>query len=228
MAGRNFYRGTDAEIVAGSAAFASMIATGFASYGLTSAQQTAFAALNTTLQAAYLAAVSPSTRTPGAIQGKNTAIREMRANAILLSKIIYATPTVTDEQLVDLGLLPRPSRAAVPPPDSAPVIDIESVRGNTVTLRLHEAGDSSRRGKPAGVSGAALYSFCGAVAPTDEAGWTFEGLTSKVKTSVSFPNTVAPGSKVWFTAFWFNERKQNGPAADSVTTNLQGGGAMAA
>jgi hypothetical protein len=108
------------------------------------------------------------------------------------------------------------------------VIDIVSVRGNTVNLRLHEAGDSSRRGKPAGVNGAAIYSFVGAVPPTDEREWTFEGLTSKVKIDITFPGSVTPGSKVWFTAFWFNQRKQNGPAADCVTTNLQGGGAMAA
>ena len=108
------------------------------------------------------------------------------------------------------------------------MIDILSVRGNTVTLRLHAAGDSSRRGKPAGVNGAAVYSFVGAVPPTDERAWTFEGLTSKVKIEVTFPGTVTPGSQVWFTAFWFNERKQNGPAATKVTTNLQGGGAMAA
>ena len=116
----------------------------------------------------------------------------------------------------------------VPAPGSAPTIDVESVRNSTVSLRLHGAGDPTRRGKPAGVSGAAVYSFVGAAALTDERDWTFEGLTSKTKMNVTFPNTVTPGSKVWFTAFWFNERKQNGPAADPVTTYLQGGGAMAA
>ena len=108
------------------------------------------------------------------------------------------------------------------------MIDILSVRGNTVSLRLHEGGDSTRRGKPVGVNGAALYSFVGAVPPTDERDWTFEGLTSRVKADITFPGGVPPGSQVWFTAFWFNQRKQNGPAATPVTTNLQGGMAMAA
>ena len=35
----NFYRGTDAEIVAGSANFAALLATGFASYGMASASR---------------------------------------------------------------------------------------------------------------------------------------------------------------------------------------------
>jgi hypothetical protein len=225
---RNFYFGRNADIVAGSANFASLIAAGFASYGLTNAQSTAFGTLNTSLQSSYTAAVGPTTRTPAAVEGLKTAIRNMRANAILLAKIIYATETVTDEQLVGLGLLPRASRAAVPAPATAPVIDIDSVRGNVVNLRLHADGEATRRGKPAGVNGAAVYSFVGAVPPTDERAWTFEGLTSKVKVSVTFPSDVAPGAQVWFTAFWFNERKQNGPAATKVTTNVQGGGVMVA
>src|SRR5438132_9481629 len=104
---RNFYFGKGADIVAGSANFASLIATGYASYGLTSAQSTAFGTLNTALQSAYTAAVNPPTRGPVSIEAKNLAIKNMRANAILLTKIIYSTATVTDTQLTALGLLPR-------------------------------------------------------------------------------------------------------------------------
>src|SRR5207249_8300756 len=93
---RNFYFGTDANIVAGSANFASLIAAGFASYGLTSAQSTAFGTLNTALQSAYSASVNPPTRTPVTVEAKTIAIRNMRANAILLAKIVYATASVND------------------------------------------------------------------------------------------------------------------------------------
>ena len=44
---RNFYYGKDATIVAGSANFASLISSGAVSYGLTTAQATAFGTLNT-------------------------------------------------------------------------------------------------------------------------------------------------------------------------------------
>jgi hypothetical protein len=225
----NFYFGKHADVVAGSANFASLIATGFASYGLTSAQSTAFGTLNTALQSAYSAAVNPPTRTPVTVEALGVALRAMRVSAINLAKIVYSTTTVNDSQLVALGLLPRSARTPIPRPDSAPVIDILTAVGNTVTIRLHAGGDSSSRGKPAGVDGAAIYSFVGATPPTDEAAWKFEGLASKVnKVPIAFPGTVEPGSQVWFTAFWFNERKQNGPAATKVTTNLPGGAAMAA
>jgi hypothetical protein len=45
---------------------------------------------------------------------------------------------------------------------------------------------------------------------------------------VLFPATVASGATVWLSAFWFNPRKQPGPACDPVSANLPGGGAMAA
>ena len=224
---RNFYSGKDADIVAGSANFASLILSGFASYGLTNSQATAFGSLNSALQSAYSAAVNPSTRTPVSVEAKTLALGAMRASAILLSKIIYATPTVNDSQLVALGLLPRSSRSPVPAPSVAPDIDVVSVSGNTVRIRLHQAG-STRRGKPVGVDGASVFSFVGSTPPDEMSEWKFEGVTAKTVVNIVFPPATAPGAKVWFTAFWFNERKQSGPAATPVGTNIPGGGAMAA
>jgi hypothetical protein len=225
---RNFYFGKDSDIVAGSANFSTLITASPTTYNLVAAQATAFAALNTALQSAYTASINPDTRTPVTVGAKRIAVANMRANAVLLSKIIYSTATVNDSQLTALGLLPRASRTPVPAPSAAPGIDIVSSVGNTVKIRLHDSTSSTRRGKPAGVSGASVFSFVGAVAQTDAAGWTFEGNTSKTVVEVAFPNTSAPGAKVWFTAYWFNARKQSGPPAAAVGTNIPGGAAMAA
>src|SRR4051794_30670230 len=146
----NFYNGTNAQVVAGSANFASLIATGFASYGLSSAQSTAFGVLNTALQAKYLAATTPATRTSAAIEGKNLALANMRRSAITLSKLIYGTPTVSDEQLVTLGLLPRPVPTPRPVPPTPPVLEVVSCSGRLVNIRLHGAAPDSTRARPFG------------------------------------------------------------------------------
>ena len=73
-----------------------------------------------------------------------------------------------------------------------------------------------------------MFSFVGEEAPTTGAGWNFEGNTTRTMVNVAFPATITPGSKVWFTAFWFNPRALSGPAATPVGTNLPGGAAMAA
>ena len=75
-----------------------------------------------------------------------------------------------------------------------------------------------------GVYGASLFSFVGTAAPSDIGQWKFEGNTGRTRRVVEFDNTVAAGARVWLTAFWFNGRKQSGPAATPVSTNVQGGG----
>jgi hypothetical protein len=137
--------------------------------------------------------------------------------------------TVADADKVLAGVVVRKTTMTpVPPPAFAPALDILSVIGRTVKIRLHDSTDASRRGKPAGVIGANVFSFVGAAPPDDVANWKFEGGTGLTTIDVVFPNSAAPGAVVWLTAFWFNARKQSGPACAPLSTNLQGGNAMAA
>jgi hypothetical protein len=62
----------------------------------------------------------------------------------------------------------------------------------------------------------------GATAAADISAWKFEGNTGRTNVEVVFPSTVAAGAVVWLTAFWFNGRKQSGPACAPVSTNVQG------
>src|SRR5439155_14001590 len=116
----------------------------------------------------------------------------------------------------------------IPAPASSPQIMIKSTIGNTIRIKLIDPANPTRRGKPPGVDGVSIFSFVGEEAPTDAAGWKFEGNTTRTTFDVTFPNTVAPGAKVWPTAFWFNPRALSGPACTPVGANIPGGSAMAA
>jgi hypothetical protein len=190
--------------------------------GLTSAELTAFNALVTSYQTA-LAACDPGVRSKAAVVTKNTARASLKASARSLAKLVEAQTSVSDAIKTELGLTVRSGPTPIPPPATPPKIDVVSAVGRTVTLRLHDSTGLKKRGKPDGVDGAAVYSFIGTTPPEDSTAWTFEGLTGRTKFPVQFPTSVAAGAQVWFTAFWFNERKQNGPAADKVTTNIPGG-----
>lgn len=222
---RNFYFGRDAAIVAGSANFAAQIASDFASLGLTSAQSTAFGTLNTSLQGAYSEAIEPSTRTPVSIAAKNIALRNMRANAILLAKIIYATSTVSDAQLIGLGLLPRSVRNPIPAPTTAPILEVGVVSGRLVNVRLHSA-DSERRGMETGAKGCNIYSYIGATPPADPRDWRFEGMATRTITQVLFPDSVASGATAWLSARWVSARGATSPASEPVTFAIQGGAVL--
>ncbi|MEA2708233.1 MAG: hypothetical protein QOF78_834, partial [Phycisphaerales bacterium] len=56
--------------------------------------------------------------------------------------------------------------------------------------------------------------------------YKYEGSTSRTTVEILFPESVAPGTQVWLTAFFFNERKQNGPACAAVGTLINYGGTM--
>lgn len=224
---RNFYFGKDADITAGSGNFASLISSGAVTYGLTSAQATAFGTLNTTLQSAYAAAINPSTRTPVTVQAKNVALQNMRNSAIQLGRIIYATATVNDSQLVALGLLPRVSPSPRPMPTTPPTVEVIVVMGRTVKIRVRDL-TSGRRGLPVGTIGVNVYSFVGAEAPTDPRAYHFEGMTTRATPDILFPDTVASGATVWLSACWVGPRGYVGIACTPISFTLQGGAIAAA
>ena len=103
-------------------------------------------------------------------------------------------------------------------------MDVLSVSGHTVHVRLHDANNPGKRGKPAGCKGAALFSFVGTAAPGDPSLFKFEGNTTRTSFDVIFPDSVAPGTMVWVTAVWFNERTQSGPACSPIGAFIQFGG----
>jgi hypothetical protein len=223
----SFLPSRDSLLLAWSANFSTRMTAGPVPLGLTAAQATAYATLHSNFETA-MAAIAPGDRSKSLVATKNAAKLALTTSARLLAKIIQGQASVTDAQKIELGLNVRSAPTPIPPPADAPGITILATVGNTVKLRLFDAVDSANRGRPRGTDGASVFSFVGAAAPTEESDWRFEGVAGRTKVDVTFPETTAPGAKVWFTAFWFNERKQRGPAATPVGVNIPGGAAMAA
>ncbi len=208
--------------------FLATITTTPTAYGLVVGDVTSLGALTTAYGSALAAAVEPSTRTSVTVAAKDMAKRSLIAAMRNLYKKVVAA-NLTPDKIEALGLPPRDVLPTpIPPPARAPGISIVSRNENTVQIKLYDPSNPNSRARPLGVSGASVFSFVGEEAPTTGAGWNFEGNTTRTMVNVAFPATITPGSKVWFTAFWFNPRALSGPAATPVGTNLPGGAAMAA
>lgn len=219
----------DQNLLAWADNFSTLITSAPTTYGLTAANATALAGLVSTYSTALEASTNPSTRGGSTVLAKDQARVNMVSYCRQLARAVQGTLTVTNQQRYDLGLTVRITEPSpIPPPGATPGLDVVSVSGNTVRIRLHDTTSPTRRGRPFGVDGAAVFSFVGAVPPGDVDGWKFEGNTTRTTVTVTFPSDVAPGAKVWLTAFWFNPRAQSGPACAPVGTNLPGGAAMAA
>jgi hypothetical protein len=169
---KNFFNGSDAELNAGTQNFSTKISATPTAYGLSASQATAYAALSTAFTAAYTTAITPETRTRGTVAAKNAAKIPLKVMAGDLAKIINATPSVTNQQKIDLGLHVRAVPTPIPQPAVPPVLEVTNRIGTVVTIRLHDG--TAKRAKPTGVQGARIYSFVGATPPGDINDWNLE------------------------------------------------------
>ena len=225
MAG--FLPSRDADLLTFAVSASSFITSTPTAYGLTAGIATAFAAAVSSYSAA-LEAVQPGVRSKMAVMTKASSKTALQNNIRAWAKIVAGTASVTNAQKAQLGLNVRAIPSPIPAPPFAPAFDVVSVLGRTVRVRIHEAG-STRRGKPNGVSGAAILSYTGLTAPANLGDWKLEGLASKTIFDVIFPAGLAPGATVWLSSYWFNERKQAGPASAPLSLMFgAAGGAMAA
>ncbi len=237
-----FQPSRDADLLAWSVNFSTKITDSPTTYGLVLAQATAYAALHSAFATAYAIATNPNTNSRQATAAKNLAkdtLLNARNGAKELVRVAQAFPNMTDALRAQLGLrIPDTSPAPIPAPTSAPELAVVSTFGRTVKIRLRDADNPDRRGKPDGTQGATILMYTGEAAPdttnvgtvppSDPSSWVFLANTSKTVVDLDIPANVAPGAKVWLTAFWFNNRKEAGPAATPQSARISDGLAQAA
>lgn len=203
----------ESELVTFSTSFAAQIALDPTAYGLTLTESDDFTALNDAWVAAYNAAKNSPTRGELTIQQKNDAKAAMLPQLRSLGMFIQNRPATTNAQRVLLGLtVPVVEPSPVPVPSSTPMILVEDRLDRSVTLRFKDRDNPDNDGKPEGVTGLTLFSYVGMEEPAEDADWKFETNTSRVTQTVTFPESVPYGSRVWFTAFWYNTKAESGPA----------------
>lgn len=200
-------------------------------FGLTAAQATQLTALRTPYVAAYetmMEALSNGTRSKNLTNIKDSTKAALVPYLRVLYAQVAANIAVTDADKILLGITIRKAPSPIPPPTVAPGMDLIHVAGRTVRVNIHDSASSAKRGKPAGVAGACVYSFVGETYPSDPGEWTYEGQTTKGSIAVTFPESVAPGSQVWIMSAWYNAKAETGPLATPITAYVQRGLSQAA
>lgn len=189
---------------------ATKVAAAPAAVGVSVAQAALLTDSNTAFQAAFTAAIEPSTRTRSAILAKAVAMKDSKRTAKQIADIVRAYPSITPSLLTDLGIPVPGQRQPVPPPSAMAQVLVESTGPSSVKVRIVGSG-TPRRGKPAGSAGCIVMSYVGPTAPDDSRLWTMEGATSKTVFEVNLPENIAPGSFVWLAASFVNSKLEPGP-----------------
>lgn len=202
----------DSAILGWTKSFRAQITADPALYGLTAAQATEYAALQTTFAEKMTLISSGATRTPSAIVAKDGARKNLIQYTRLLVRLVQATPSVTDNERAKLGITIRDRNLTlIEPPASPPAIRVLSRYNRMVTLRLFDLTNPTRRAKPDHVAGASVFTYIGEREPTQPGAWTYAGSFTRTTVKLNFPEHVPHGSKVWFTANWYNAKSQPGP-----------------
>lgn len=214
----------DAELMAWALNFMSKISPSPEAFGLDEGQRTEYGTAYGAYASAYQVANDSATRTTASVQAKNSAKAALIKLTRELVDICQAWPEMTNDKRALLQITIRDnSSTPVPVPTQSPQLDVVSVQGRTVKVRLRNSENGERR-KPAGVQGATIMSYVGPTIPSSLRDWTFEGNTTRVDLPVVFGESVPMGSKVWITAFWYNRRAESGPACSPVAAHVGFGG----
>lgn len=220
---RNFYFGSDQSMVSGSATFSRLINEDAGAYGLSAELAAEYALVNAELQIAFTLATTPVTRTPVAVERKNTAVKSMQRSARYLSSIINAKETVDDAQLMALGLLPRAKRTRREAPRTPPRVNVVGVDGRIVKLKISDADATAALSKARNAVASQLFAYVGEAAPADASAFRFVGNFSRVNATVLFPDHVPSGATVWLSARWISARGEASPASPAMSFTIQGG-----
>lgn len=200
-----------------------------AMFHLSAGQASAYAVLRADYAEKYQLANAASTNSRSSIVAKNEARALLEAETRRLVRVIRADAAIANDVKTTLGIhLPDGHLTPVRRPPSAPDLSVEGISGRTVRLRLRDLNSPDRRGKPDGVTGAAVLYTIGPKPPDSPAEWRVAGHFSKTLATVHIPAEVAAGESIWLTAYWLSTRAQASPASTAVNVRAQGGVAKAA
>lgn len=224
MARHDFIPRRDFDFLEWSRAFRDQIVADPVQFGLTPLLAAQYDLLFQDFANKYRTASQASTSTRPAVLAKNESRRALEAESRRLSRLIQATAGVTEAQKRGLGLTVRDTQPTpLPRPATPPRVSLKLLYGSTIRVTLRDL-DSPRRGKPAGIAGATVFTHVGNLPPDSLSKWRMEGVTTRPTMDVTIGNgaqPVAPGAKVWVTAYWQNPRGQRGPAASPQYTHIQ-------
>lgn len=189
-------------------------------FGLLAADATALDDVVQPYLTAAQAASVEGNRSPALISTRNSMQAAMMPVLRDMYGRIQANSAVADSDKLLIGVTVRAAPTPQPIPSVEPAMDVISVNGHRVRVRLHDAAGDGKRSKPAGVKGATVMSYHGPN-PENPSLYRWEGNTNRSIFEVEFPDTLAPGTPVYLAAMWLNERGQNGPACVPVVTYIQ-------
>lgn len=167
--------------------FSTLLSGAPATYGLVAGDAVIVAAAYAAWNAAFVAAITPATRTSVTIAQKDaertSAEVIVRPYAVKISR----NPAVLNGDKVDIGVnLPNTARTPVPPPTTQPSLSLVIATHFVHTLAYRDSSTPTTKAKPPGTVGMELWRTIAVSPQTDPSAATFIGVFTKSPNNVGY------------------------------------------
>lgn len=190
-------------------------------YGLIAGDATIVAAQYTAWHAAYLAAVTPATRTPVTVAAKDTSRAATTTIVRPYAQTISKNAAVSDANKIAIGVNPNSSiPTPVPTPTAIPVLNLDSSVPGVQTLRYTDPDAPTSRAKPNNVLALQLFRSKVTPLPTNPLLGEYLGAYTKLPVRASNdPGDAGKTARYW--ARWQIRKGDVGPFSDPLDVVLQ-------
>lgn len=200
--------------------FQTKIAADPTDYALSSSDATSITAAYNSWHAAYVAAITETTRTRDTIETKNLQKANMLSVMRRYAALIRPNTAVSNALKIGLGLrIADVDPTPVPPPTTYPVLSVAGGAPLEQLLRIADSATPTKRAKPAGAVGLLLFRAVGTTPATDPGQATFLAFTGKAKAETSF-SASDNGKVATYFARWTNLRGELGPWSAPVSRTI--------
>ena len=160
-------------------------------------------------------------RTMTIVAGKDSKRSQLIDATRSLAATVRNHPSVTDAQLVALGLRPKTKvRRIIPTPSDSPIVKLKAIDGRRIAVRLTDTNRPTSRARPRDVALATIFTSIGGHEPSDASAWRWAASSSKTTIELTMNESAAPGTRVWVTACWQNRKADQGPLSAPVSVRL--------
>jgi len=202
--------------------FSTLISASPGTYGLMASDAAQIASQANLYHAALTLVLNPATRTTATVADKNGKKAGMLQVLRIYAQMIKLNQGVSDLAKRALGLtINDTTRTPYPVPSSAPKLTLNAKAGGAVSLQVRDSADPTRKAKPAGVQGTAVYASIGNAPPADPTTLPLYDLVTKNAIDLA----VAPGDlgkTMYVYGRFYNPAGQRGPLSAMASMVLGG------
>jgi hypothetical protein len=217
----DFVPQSDAEFDAWQGNFVSYASANLTALGLTAADLAPITAGQTAWAGTFAAHTTAQASAQAAREAKDAARTTFVTEVRALVRRLQASPAVSDEERLALGINVRSERTPATVPTSRPIASVAVNDRLRHTVSFTDESTPASKARPSGVMGCEVWVKVGGTPPADPSELHFLGLDTRTPYVAEFDGADA-GKPAHYVLRWVNKQGESGPWSATVTATIPG------